>query len=238
MPSMPRLMSGLMLVGLALQPVGSAAKPRLEGASGYERLAARTKREAHAVLNAILRDDRIEPKPCRFTTEWLNDPVETWDAQKYLGSRLNAGLVAPDIGTRPSDVIDPNGSMRGSFCAENHTDALWRQMLDDYRSGARQGEPDIYDGRRLGSYRLRLDRTEMTMPVFNTAFTAAVVHAWHTSRQTWKASEKMDEERSKLYDAFGVYKRSVRSGTSYTYVYRKRGGKWMRVMARQDANFH
>lgn len=239
MPPTLRIVTGLAVLGLTLQPARLAgAKLREDEASRYERLTARTKRAAQEVLMAVLRDDSIEPTPCRFTTQWSSDPVGVEDAREYLGSHVYADLVAPHSSTRPSDLIDPENKMRCSFCAENHANALWRQMVSDFKSGAHQGEQYVYNGKPTGPYHLRLKRVDLSMPVFNNAFTAAVVKVYHSETDTWRISDAEDRAKYGRVNEGGYYKHSVNSGTKYTYAYRLTKGEWKRVFKREDANFH
>lgn len=238
MPPSLRIVFGLTVIGLTLQPASIAsAKPREDETSSYERIAARTKRAAQEVLKAVLRDDRIKLTPCQFTTQWSSDPVGFEVAREYLGSHLHADLVAPHSSTQPSDLIDPDGKMRGNFCTDNHASALWLQMVADFRSGAREGEPDVYNGKPNGTYRLSLERTDMAMPVFNQTFTAAVIKVYRSATEAWRISKDDDRVGSGKFDKNGHYKHSLNSGIRYTYAYRLTKRGWKRVLEREDAYF-
>lgn len=124
--------------------------------------------------------------------------------------------------------------MRGSFCSENHAKALWRQMLDDFRSGANPGKRDIFEGKPNGPLRLRLRRAEVTVQVFDRPFaTAAVIVGyinWHTS----KGSADAVRQSPQSYDEAGCYRYVNTEVFDHTYVYRKRSGRWMSIYSSND----
>jgi hypothetical protein len=227
------------LIALLLWPVNVTGR-NLEAAPQRRdaHLSERTKQEARAVLISVLRDDRIEPTPCRFQVRWSSRPVAVDLAQAYLGSRIYADLVAPDIGLGPGDLIDSKGAMRGSFCNDLEASALWKQLQDDFRSGANPGARDIYDGKPNGPPRLRFERTEITLPVFDRRFTtAAVVVSFHQV-MLWRTEIEGAHTRPQLFDAAGYLRRARPEGAGYTYIYRKRAGRWARVHQYQDWTLH
>lgn len=199
-----------------------------------EELAAQTKTEARAVLTALLRDAQVETTPCRFDTKWLSTPVDASMAQKHLGLTLNVDVVASDLGVGPRDLIDPDDKVRDAFCSEAHAHALWRQMLDDFRSGANPGKRRIHEGKPYGLPSLSLSRAEIAVPVFDRAFTTAIVVAGYTSSYTSKGEADAIRLSPRAYDAAGYRRHANVEGVGYTYVYRKRGGRWRQIDTHQD----
>ncbi len=202
------------------------------------KLEERTKAEARTVLAAVLRDDKIEMTPCLLDIHWSTRPVTVDIAQTYLGSSLNADVIASHLGVSPVDLIDAGDKMRGSACSDAHSDALWRQMVDDFRSGANPGERGADKGRSARSSTLRLRRAEITLPLFNRMFTTAAVVVGYNSLYTWKIDADASQQYSDKYDKAGYYRRQGVEGFGYTYVYRKKGGVWKRIHETDDWSAH
>jgi hypothetical protein len=95
-------LAGPTLIALLLCPawVRAETDEQVRERKDVERVE-RTKDEARAVLAAVLRDDDIQPTPCRFDKQWLSTPVRADIAQTY---RTRPVMATVDVIAHPAEA--------------------------------------------------------------------------------------------------------------------------------------
>jgi hypothetical protein len=222
------LLLRLVLTVAVLLPALARADEEMEKA--FEKRTEWTNREAGELLRVLL-SDRIEhPQPCMFASKWSTRPIDASLAQKYLGSTLHADLLAPDAGKAPAEIVDPAATMQGAFCSDADADQSWNQRQALFRSGMSPGETEKHRRHPF----VRMTRTDVTMPVFDTTFTVAIVVVSHITQTVAKTDIEGAEARPRMYDSAGYRVRPDMEGFGYSLVYRKQSGQWVRIHAQQD----
>jgi len=184
-----------------------------EGAVGdLDRALERIKQEAAPLVQTLIRDYVPHQNSCIFAKQWSNRAVDMAMARQYLGSNLLADVIAPHTATKPSDFIDPTGTMPPDrFCSDAEADALWKQRLAAFQS-------DDKPAAERGDNQTTISqlRVDIAMPVFDAKFETAVVVV-----SFWR------EAAAKL-------KRSLPEGFGYSFVYQKQARGWVQIHQTTD----
>ncbi len=217
----------LVLLICLLVPSLAAAR---EGRRPPEDWAARTKREATGLFRVVLAEMKRRQQPCFFDTRWeTGRPVSAGIAKKFLGSNMEADLVAPHLGIGTQDVLDPEKAISASFCEKDEAERQWKQQMEAFREGRLPGEIS-----RHGPEQLAMTRTELSMPVFDRAFTTAVIVLGYHTVSLQKVSPERAKESPRSFDEKGYSRRQFPEGFGYTQAYRKRRGTWVRIFEHED----
>lgn len=217
----------LVLMICLLVPALAAAR---EGRRAPEDWAARTKREAIGLFKAVLPEMKRRRQPCFFENSWeTGRPISADIAKKFLGSNMEADLVATHLGIGTQDILDPDKVRSGSFCEKDEADRRWKQQMEAFREGRLPGEINPH-----GPEELAMTRAELSMPVFDRAFTTAVIVVGYHTVSLQKVSLERAKESPRSFDEKGYSRREFPEGFGYTQVYRKRRSTWVRIFEHED----
>lgn len=196
----------------------------------FEKRNDRAKREASSLFKSILQDANIQPQPCIFVETWSVRPIDSSLAQNYLGSKLDANILAPHNATSPAKIIDSADITQQHFCSEAEASRQWQHQQSEFRKGSQSG--DLVEGRRHALVRMR--RIEVGMPVFNQTFSTAVLTITFNTETLFKTGLEEAKARPKAFDEAGYALRPFPEAFGYSFVYQKKAGIWKKIHSRQD----
>jgi hypothetical protein len=137
----------------------------------------RLQQEAIALFQSIVQHEPGQMDSCALADSWDNYSIPEEFARRHLGMKLHANLVSPDTGTKPAEIIDPQGVNRQAFCSEDEAKRQKNTKLEDFRTGALKIEKGPYDLSPTLTSALR----KYTFPVFDPSYRRAVIVTSYTS---------------------------------------------------------
>lgn len=196
----------------------------------FEKRNDRAKQEASSLFKTILQDFEIQPQHCTFLDTWSVRPIDSSLAQKYLGSKLHADVLAPHNATNPAEIMGSADITQRHFCSEEEASRQWQHQQSEFRKGSQSG--DLVEGRRHALVRMR--RIEVGMPVFNQTFSTAVLTIAFNTETLFKTDLEGAKARPKAFDEAGYALRPFPEAFGYSLVYRKKAGIWKKIHSSQD----
>ena len=202
--------AALLCILLALCLALSAAfKSR---AATAEEQPAKLKREARELFRNVVERKTTEPGHCFLADSWLDYPVPEDVARQHLELTIHAELPAPSHGTRPPEVIDPDGAMPQAFCGESEARRQRDTLVESFRRGILKIDKGPFDLHP----RLAVPRSQYSFPVFDASYRRAIIVFSYTTYDWAKISG--DEVLALGATAGGEAE-----------IYQKRDGLWRRV---------
>jgi hypothetical protein len=147
----------------ALTPRPVAAEDALE----------RLKREAIGLFRQAVLPSQDTPTRCGLRKEWPDYSIPEDLGHRYFGLAIHANLASPYHGTRPDEVLDPDGRMPDAFCTDDEA----KQERDRLAAGLKEAQPNTATGK--APVRSEFYQTEYSFPVFTADYRRAAIVISH-----------------------------------------------------------
>jgi hypothetical protein len=148
----------------------------------------RLKREAIGLFRQAVLPSEPTPTRCGLRKVWAVYSIPEDIGRRYLGLAIHADFASPYHGTRPDEVIDPDGRMPDAFCTVDEA----KQERNRLAPGTMEAQPG---GAACGNAPERSwfyqEDTEYSFPVFSADYRRAAIVVAH-SEGRWIRTSAVD----------------------------------------------